>query len=164
MAPAILQRLVGDTGMIFAIGPAARLGRMAAEAEIFRARIAHRPFAGTVRQHEYVDPLALRNVDEANGLWLGLRPDHGLRPMHRLERCGAVDMQKRSPRMRWLARLARSGAGGPLRRYAAGKAKPVNLSNDGIAGHAIAEPTGDLAGAQSLIPIFFEQFDPLFGP
>ena len=95
---------------------------------------------------------------------LGLRPDDGLRPVHGLECRGAVDMQKRPPRMRRLARPARSGAGGPLRRRAAGKTEPVNLSDDGIAGHAIAEPSGDLAGAQSFVPIFFEQFDPVFRP
>jgi len=150
--------------MIVAIRTAARLGSMAAEAEIFRARIAHRPFAGAVRQHEYVDPLALRNVDEANWFGLRLRPDHGLRPVHRLECRGAVDVQKGPPRMRWLARPAWSGAGGPLRRHAAGKTEPVNLSDDGIAGYAIAEPSGDLAGAQSFSPIFFEQFDPVFRP
>src|SRR5215212_8260025 len=95
VTPAILQRLIGDAGMVIAIGPAARLGRMAAEAKIFRARIAHRPFAGAVRQHEDVDPLALRNVDEANGFGLGLRPYYGLRPVHGLECRRAVNMEKR---------------------------------------------------------------------
>lgn len=164
VAPAILQRLVGDAGMVIAIRPPARLGRMAAEAEIFSAWIAHRPFAGAVRQHEYVDPLALRNVDEANGFGLRLRPDHGLRTVHRLERCGAVDLEKRTSRMRWFPRSARSRASGPLWCNPAGKTEPVNLSDDRIAGHAIAEPPGDLARAQSFIPIFFEQFDPIFRP
>lgn len=150
--------------MVIAIGPAARLGGMAAEAEILRAGIAHRPFAGAFRQHEYVDPLALGNVDEANGFGLGLRPNRGLRPVHRLKRGGAVDVQQRPPRMRRLARPARSGTGGPLRRHTAGKTEPMNLSDDGIAGHPIAEPSSDLAGTQSFIPKFLEQLDPLFRP
>jgi hypothetical protein len=150
--------------MVIAIRSAARLGRMAAEAEIFRAGIAHRPFARALRQHQYVDPLALWNVDEANGFGLGLRPDHGLRPVHRFQCGGAVDVQVRPSRMRWFPRPARSGAGGPLRRHAAGKTEPVNFSDDGIAGYAIAEPSSDLAGTQSFIPIFFEQLDPIFRP
>ena len=63
---------------------------------------------------------------------------------------------------------ARRGAAHPRRRArrlgAARELQPVDLADHGVARHAFAEHSGDLAGAQALQPKFLEQLDALFSP
>ena len=83
--PAVLHRLIGRSRVIFAVGRLIAWG-MAAEAEIFRAWIADRPFAGLVGEVEDGHPPVLGQIHQAQGLGLGngQLPGHRLRPHHRL--------------------------------------------------------------------------------
>ena len=59
--PAVLHGLVGSSCVVFAVGRLIARG-VAAEAEIFRAWIADRPFAGFVGEMKDGDAAALRQV------------------------------------------------------------------------------------------------------
>src|SRR5688500_3077729 len=75
---AMLQRLIGEPCVIFAIGRAfARL--VPAEAEILGTWIADRPFAGLVRDMEDGHPPVPRQIDQPQGLGLGNRQGARLR-------------------------------------------------------------------------------------
>src|SRR5262245_58277506 len=139
---------------------------MPAEAEILMPRISHRPSAGAVGEHQYVDALAFRyvNIDKADGLRLRFGSERWLHPMHRLE-CRRAVYRKHGPaRMRRFPRLARAGPRRALRCHATRQSKTMHLADHRISGHPITQSAGDLARAKALVPQFLEYLDPLFRP
>src|SRR5437762_1839528 len=75
---AILQRLVSEPCVIFAIGRAiARL--VTAEAEILSSRVADRPFAGLIGEMKDGHPAILWQINQAQRLRLGNRQGPRLR-------------------------------------------------------------------------------------
>ena len=166
LPPAVLQRLKSDPRMIVAVRSAVEFGSMAAETEIFAARISDRPPAGPVRQHEDVHSLAFWNmqVDESDGFRLRFRPKRRFDSLHRLQCRCSMNGQYRPSRVRRLARPARPWSGSALWRHPARKAKPVNLADHCVACDAMRQPARNLASAEAFVPKFLEHFDPVFRP
>ena len=72
---AVLHGLVGRSRVVFTVGRFIARG-VAAETEIFRARIAYRPFAGFVREVKNGHTATFWQIDQTQGLglWQGDLP------------------------------------------------------------------------------------------
>ena len=134
VAPPVAGRLIGNAGVVGAIGQVARR-LAAAEVELAAAGVADRPFAGFLGQLQQSFALLDRNIDQLR-LQLGfvVVGERGI-PAHG---------RTRNPHHAGRSRLARPrhagrGAFGPP-----GQAQAVHLADDRVAGDA-AELRGDLA-------------------
>ena len=130
-----------------------------AEEEFRRARIANRPAAGGVRQLKQRPPLSDRN-DVLGYLRFGFE----IVVVGVLQGSVAADRGPRHPQhLRGRTGLARTARGRRWILGAARQAKPMDLADDGIAGHR-TEFARDLAGRQPVGPELFQQLHPLIGP
>jgi hypothetical protein len=118
------------------------------EAEVVGPGISHRPSALTAPDPD--------DADEPD------RGKHGVRSRRR--RQGAPwlgPVSDASARFTPSIRTFRSGRPGGR---TTGQTQPVDLADHGVAGDAVAEATGDLAGADALAPQLPERLDAVGGP